>query len=169
MNLSQHFAAEACQLLDQALDKIEHCMGQLNEDQVWFRPHPALNSIGNLLLHLNGNLRQWSVVGLDRVPDDRQRSTEFAADAREPVGDVMARVRATVADAQQLFRRFDEQTWLEPRTIQGFQTKVLGAVMHTTSHFVGHTHQIILLTRWQLGELYVLHWRPDDERGEVPF
>lgn len=168
MNLSQHLAAEACQLLDQSLVKIDHCLGQLNDEQVWFRPQPSLNSIGNLLLHLAGNLRQWSVVGLGGLPDDRQRPAEFTADAREPVGEVMARLRETVADAQQLFRRFDEPTWLEPRAIQGFQTTVLGAVAHTTSHFVGHTHQVILLTRLQLGDRYVLHWRPDGERGDVP-
>jgi hypothetical protein len=39
--------------------KLRLAMAALPDDQLWWRPNNGSNSVGNLLLHLNGNLRQW--------------------------------------------------------------------------------------------------------------
>ena len=70
--------AAAAHELDSALLRIKHCLGQLTDDQVWRRSQPSLNSIGNLILHLCGNLRQWIVAGLGGAPDERNRPAEFS-------------------------------------------------------------------------------------------
>jgi hypothetical protein len=64
--------------LDSALNRIKHCLGQLDNEQVWRRSQPSLNSIGNLILHLCGNLRQWIVAGVGGASDLRHRPAEFA-------------------------------------------------------------------------------------------
>src|SRR4029077_4440954 len=69
---------EAATELTSALAKIKHCLGQLTEEQVWWRSRPSLNSIGNLILHLCGNVRQWIVAGLGGAADSRDRPAEFA-------------------------------------------------------------------------------------------
>src|SRR6185503_17413993 len=80
--VSESFIAEARRLLlEEYLAKIERCLEKLTDEQVWWRPNPECNSIGNLLLHLSGNARQWIVCGLGNAIDLRQRQTEF--DARE--------------------------------------------------------------------------------------
>ena len=69
---------EASNLLDRCVIKIAHCLDQLSEEQVWWRPADSMNSIGNLILHLCGNMRQWMVAGIGGAADIRQRSAEFA-------------------------------------------------------------------------------------------
>src|SRR5262245_29165669 len=58
-NLAETVGRELADELADALKRIEHCLAQLNDEQVWWRPTESMNSIGNLLLHLAGNVRQW--------------------------------------------------------------------------------------------------------------
>ena len=76
--LASALGLEASHELGQALGKIEHCVNQLTEEQVWWRPDESQNSIGNLILHLRGNLRQWIVSGLGGAKDERNRPLEFS-------------------------------------------------------------------------------------------
>src|SRR5689334_16459965 len=79
----EHWVAAVCHAaaaeLADALRMIQHCCGQLSDGQIWWRPNESMNSIGNLLLHLTGNLRQWVVSGLGGTADTRNRPAEFAA------------------------------------------------------------------------------------------
>ena len=163
--LVKSLVSESCHQLDQAMLKIENCLRQLNEDQVWFRPggpqNPPMNSIGNLLLHLAGNLRQWGVVPFRAGEDRRQRELEFSADRTQTAAELLAGLRRVVADAQAEFAGLDDAELLGRRLIQGFEVTGVQAVMHTCSHFVGHAHQIIQLTRLQLGDAYQFQWTPD--------
>jgi hypothetical protein len=77
-DLAAAVGREAAKELASAVGKIKHCLGQLTDEQVWWRSHPSLNSIGNLILHLCGNLRQWIVAGLPKAKDVRDRPAEFA-------------------------------------------------------------------------------------------
>jgi hypothetical protein len=76
--LAAAVGTEAANELTSALGKIKHCLGQLSDEQVWWRPRPSLNSIGNLILHLCGNVRQWIVGGLGGAADSRDRPAEFS-------------------------------------------------------------------------------------------
>src|SRR5438876_11140845 len=60
------------------LPKIGAAIGRLAEADLWWRPNEASNSIGNLMLHLAGNIRQWIVSGVGGAPDERDRAAEFA-------------------------------------------------------------------------------------------
>ena len=63
--LAENYLDESRRELAACLATVKHCLSQLDDGQVWQRPRPAMNSIGNLLLHLCGNLRQrfLSIVG----------------------------------------------------------------------------------------------------------
>src|SRR5437773_12351320 len=78
--------------LDSALLRIKHCLGQLNDEQVWHRSQPGLNSISNLILHLCGNLRQWVVAGVGDAPDERNRPAEFAERGSFPKEELLRRI-----------------------------------------------------------------------------
>ena len=79
--------------------KIQHCVDVLPTDALWRRDDASENSIGNLLLHLSGNVRQWIVSGIGGAPDARQRTTEFDAHDGERALELMARLRVTLDEA----------------------------------------------------------------------
>ena len=129
------------------LPKIERCLEQLTDEQIWSRPNEASNSIGNLVLHLCGNARQWIVSGLGDNPDRRDRDSEFKQ--REIIArvELLERLQTTVREVAQVLANLDSNVVLERRTIQGKDVEVLEAIFHVTEHFSMHTGQIILLTK----------------------
>lgn len=134
-------------LTGEYLPKIERCLEQLNDDQIWWRANEQSNSIGNLLLHLCGNARQWIVCGVGNEPDSRIREAEFAR--RDPLerAELLALLRCTLGDVETVLRNLDPARLLEKRTIQGSEVDILEAVFHVTEHFSMHTGQIIMLTK----------------------
>jgi uncharacterized damage-inducible protein DinB len=132
------------------LPKIERCLEQLSDDQIWFRPNEASNSIGNLVLHLCGNARQWIVAGVGDNLDQRDRDSEF--NQREVIrrANLLERLRSTISEVNEVLVKLDPDVLLESRTIQGKNVDVLEAVFHVTEHFSMHTGQIILLTKVML-------------------
>ena len=132
------------------LPKIERCLEQLTDEQIWYRPNEASNSIGNLVLHLCGNARQWIVAGLGNNPDRRDRDSEFSQRDAIPRADLLERLRTTVKEVDQVLTDFDSSVILEQRTIQGKSVEVLEAIFHVTEHFSMHTGQIIVLTKLML-------------------
>ena len=149
--IARAFLAHARALLSaDYLPRIERCLDTLAEADIWWRPNPESNSIGNLLLHLAGNARQWIVCGVGGAADVRERDGEFAAGESEGLSraELRARLRATLAEVDEVLASLDPSGLLEPRTIQGRAgVSVLEAVFHVVEHFSMHTGQIILLTK----------------------
>lgn len=166
--LAKAVGHEAAVELADALAKIEHCLGQLSNDQIWWRPEPSLNSIGNLILHLCGNLRQWIVAGIGGAEDARNRSAEFAE--RGPIAKdaLIQQIEAAVADAQTALRRPSAQQLLETRRIQGFDVSGLAAIFNSVPHFRGHTQEIVYLTRIQMADRYQFQWKPSTPEQGAP-
>lgn len=134
-------------LTGEYLPKIERCLEKLTDEQIWWRANEESNSIGNLVLHLCGNARQWIVCGLGAEPDSRERDAEFAR--RDPLArsKLLELLRSTIADVESVLRHLDPSTLLEQRKIQDSDVDVLEAIFHVTEHFSMHTGQIILLTK----------------------
>jgi uncharacterized damage-inducible protein DinB len=127
--------------------KIQRCLDVLPADALWRRDDASENSVGNLLLHLSGNVRQWIVSGVGGAPDARRRSTEFDARDGEAAVALMADLRATLQEANAVLSSLDAPSLVEARRIQGRDVSVLDAVYHVVEHFSMHTGQIILLTK----------------------
>jgi uncharacterized damage-inducible protein DinB len=122
----------------------------LTDEQIWWRANEESNSIGNLVLHLCGNARQWIVCGVGGASDARDRDAEFAQRAvigRDELRDLL---RSTLTDVEATLRQLksqDPSVLLEQRTIQGSPVDTLEAIFHVTEHFSMHTGQIIMLTK----------------------
>ncbi|MEM9410358.1 MAG: DUF1572 family protein [Planctomycetota bacterium] len=166
--LSTEFSLQATQLLDQAVVKLEHCLGQLDESQIWWRPKTSLNSIANLLLHMEGNLKQWSINSVTGLPDQRQREQEFLPEPCITKIELWNLVSSTVEKSKQVISSIKAEDYLTERTIQGFNVSLLQAILHTTTHFQGHTHQIIMLTRIIKGDDYQFQWNDGSDRNTLP-
>ena len=134
-------------LSEDFLPKIERCLELLNAEQIWWRPNSQSNSIGNLLLHLSGNARQWIVCGVGGAADARDRDSEFAQREIIDRDQLLALLRKTLAEVDTALARFDLDRLLEKRNIQGLSVTALEAILHVVEHFSMHTGQIILLTK----------------------
>jgi len=129
------------------LPKIERCLDLLTDEQIWWRANPQSNSIGNLLLHLSGNVRQWIVCSLGAAADARDRDSEFAQRDTIPRDELLARLRQTLSEAEATLAKFDPDKLLERHVIQGLDVTALEAIFHVVEHFSMHTGQIIMMTK----------------------
>jgi hypothetical protein len=167
-SIGRAYVAEARRRLAASVKRIEHCLGQLDDAQVWWRPREAMNSIGNLVLHLCGNLRQWLVAGVGGAADVRDRPQEFAERDPIPRDELLRRLGEVVQQADAALAGLTDAGLLEPRRIQGFDETVLSAIFDSLAHLAGHAQEVVLLTRLQLGDAYTFAWVPATPEQGAP-
>ena len=110
---------------------------------LWWRPNEESNSVANLLLHLEGNVRQWILSGVGGAPDHRSRAAEFAAREGSGAEELLARLEATLAEVDGVLAKLTADDLLSRRTIQDRDVSVMGAIYHVVEHFSLHLGQVI--------------------------
>jgi uncharacterized damage-inducible protein DinB len=128
------------------------CLGKLTSEQIWSRGGEHENAIGNLVLHLCGNVRQYIGMAVAGQPDVRQRDAEFAARQGAGPAELAERLRLVIEEARVTIGALREPDLLRVTRVQGYEIPVLEAVAHVVEHFAQHTGQIILLTKHATGE-----------------
>jgi uncharacterized damage-inducible protein DinB len=131
--------------------RIETCLGELSEEQVWARGGENENAVGNLALHLCGNMRQWIYAGVGRHPDIRERDAEFEARGGLGIPELRQKMQTTVADAVAVLDAVTPERLAERITIQGYEVSVLEAIYAVVEHFSMHTGQIMFATKMLTG------------------
>jgi hypothetical protein len=148
--ISHAFADE----LDSALSRIRRCLEQLTDEQIWWRPRADMNSIGNLLLHLNGNVKQSIVSTISGEPDQRDRPAEFAARDIIPKADLLEQLSKSIERAKLAISQASVEDLCRVRRVRDWDWSGLQAIVRSVAHFRGHTQEIIHQTRTILGEKY---------------
>ena len=167
--IASAFQTAARQSLEKSVEKIQHCLRQLNEAQVWYPPSNRLNSIANLILHLCGNLRQSIVSGVGGTPDVRNRPQEFAERGPFAKTELIRRLEEVAREADAVLAGLTATQLLADRRIQGSSQTGLTAIWDSLNHLSGHTQEIIHITRVQLGKAYQFDWVPSTpEQGAAP-
>ena len=138
--------------LEQLAGRIEVCLERLDEDQVWMRGNENQNAIGNLVLHLCGNMRQWIITSIGGGPDDRTRDAEFAARGGMTIPQLTARLRAGVSQTVAILRSLPPGRLAEQVRVQSYEVTVLEAIYHVVEHFAQHTGQILFAAKLHTGE-----------------
>ncbi len=146
--------------LDQSIDflsktylpKIEQSLEPLTDEDIWWRPNENSNSIGNLILHLSGNVRQWIISGIGGKPDKRERQKEFDERKTIPKQELLVLLRSTVEEASGILASLDPARLPEERTFQHKELSVFYAVYHVVEHFSMHTGQIIQISKQLSGK-----------------
>ena len=147
-NIGQEFIARSRHhFTADFLPKIERCLERLSDEQIWWRPNDQSNSIGNLLLHLCGNARQWIVCGVGGASDTRDRDAEFAQRETIPRSELHSLLEQTLTAVDDTLAQLETNRLLERRVIQGSDVSVLEAILHVVEHFSMHTGQILMLTK----------------------
>ena len=134
-------------LYDECFPRILKCLDQLDDSQIWWRPNESSNSIGNLVLHLSGNVRQWIYSGLGRNNDFRNRQTEF--DERGPISreDLREKLTSTMELVRPVITNIPTEELLKIRSVQTFEETGMTILVHVTEHFSYHTGQIAFITK----------------------
>jgi uncharacterized damage-inducible protein DinB len=163
------FLAEArASLNERYLPRIVACLRMLPEKEIWWRPNSASNSVGNLVLHLSGNVRQWIVSGLGGAPDRRNRNLEFAELGPIPRRMLIELLEETVGNACKALGHLQPADLARQYRIQGFRVSGMVALSHVVEHFGYHTGQIIFLTKMQRSEDLGFTHLPGEKRRMKP-
>lgn len=120
------------------------------------------------MIHLAGNLNQWGVLPFTLADDGRDRESEFQPEVRREVNELVQELESLVKTAKDQWQYLSASQLNKKISIQGFVVSPMQAIIHALSHFVGHTHQLIQLTRIQLDPDFKFHWTPNEPRGELP-
>lgn len=134
-------------LLEQYWPRLRACVEPLSEEQVWWRPNEATNSIGNLILHLNGNVRQWLVASFNLLEDDRNRPAEFGARELVSAATLVELLSGTMQQAAEVLARLTGEDLIASYEVQGYNVSGLDAVYQVVEHFGMHYGQILYITK----------------------
>ncbi len=145
--IGQLFLEESRERLKRHTTKLLQCLSLLPEEEIWKRPHIQVNSAGNLVLHLCGNVRQWIISGIGGAPDIRQRPQEFRPDAMYPKIELISMVEKITREADQVLANFPSELLSEIRTVQGYRETCLQAIYSSVEHWSHHVGQIIYITK----------------------
>ena len=156
----------ASYLRDTYLPRLARALEVLPPADLWWRPHTDCISVGNVLLHLEGNVRQWIVSGLGGAADRRTRADEFAADgtaasAHTTPRALYARLAEAVHAGASVIEGLTDEALDGEATIQGFATTGLGAVLHVVEHFSWHTGQVVWIAKARAGRAHGLAFYDD--------
>jgi len=148
MNLSSTFLAKSRHYLaTEYRIKIRAAVESLPADALWWRANETSNSVGNLLLHLSGNVRQWIVSGVGGAPDARHRASEFEVREGGNAATLLAALNATLDEVDAVLAKLTSEDLASTRVIQGRDVTVIEAVYHVVEHFSFHLGQIVLLAK----------------------
>jgi uncharacterized damage-inducible protein DinB len=138
--------------LEQLHGSIQDCLARLTPVQIWTRNSENANAVGNLVLHLSGNVRQWIGSGVAGLADHRQRDAEFDARGGTAPAELSELLKTRVVEAAGIIRAVPAARLTERITPQGYDVTVLEAIAHVVEHFSQHTGQIMLLTKMLTGD-----------------
>lgn len=149
--LANIFVKHSAKKLRQMSEHIHVCLDQLNADQVWQRGSENENAVGNLVLHLCGNARQWVISGVGGEADIRERDVEFSANGGVSIEALRQQLDETVAAAIDVIEAATTATLLEEVHPQNQCVTALEAIYQVVGHFQQHTGQIVFATKWMTG------------------
>ncbi len=135
-------------LFEEGIPRLKKCLSLLNEQEVWWRPNEHSNSVGNLVLHLCGNARQWICSGLGKQPDHRRRSEEFAERSPLPTAELLQRLNALQNDIEAVLQKLSPADLLEQHPVQVYRENGVSILVHVVEHFSYHVGQVTYLVKW---------------------
>lgn len=146
--LTNAFIAEIKRrLFEENIPRLKKCLEKLSDEQIWYRPNNSSNSVGNLVLHLHGNVRQWVVAGLAKNPDVRERQKEFDERGPVPREQMVADMDKLMMEVDHILNQVRSKDLLEVQNVQGYQESGLSILVHITEHFSYHVGQMTYIVK----------------------
>lgn len=150
--IDEVFVRYSIEKLTQLSSRIQDCLAKLSDEQIWTRNSDNENAIGNLVLHLCGNLNQWIGTGVAGKPDHRVREKEFTARGDVSSAELTRRLASAVDDTVAVIQGLTADRLQQKISVQKYDVTVLEAIYHVVEHFAQHTGQILFATKLLTGQ-----------------
>lgn len=136
-------------LFEESVTRLKKCLNQLTEEETWYRPNEHSNSMGNITLHLCGNVRQWILTGLGKQNDKRTRQQEF--DERGPISTkaLIQKVDNLMLEVEKVLDSITSEMLLEKHKVQVYEETGLSILVHVVEHFSYHVGQMTYFVKWR--------------------
>ncbi|MHC4340532.1 MAG: DinB family protein [Planctomycetota bacterium] len=167
-SLARRFCEESVRhLCEEYMPRLREAASKLPDKDLWWSPHGRSTSVGNLLRHLEGNVRQWILSGLGGLPDHRQRAAEFEGGSTATKAELLNALRQCVTEACAVVSSLDEIALAQTHQIQDFETTGLAAIYHVVEHFSWHTGQIVWISKLRAGERHGIAFYDDQALNDA--
>jgi len=147
MTISSELKEQSIYFLSLNPPRIEKCLLQLSEEEIWQKPNSNSNSIGNLILHLCGNITQYIHASLGNEPDQRERDLEFSTKGGYSKNELLEKITKVTDKAIYIIQNVSEEDLIRKRQVQGFEYSGVGIIIHVTEHYSYHVGQISYWTK----------------------
>lgn len=145
--LFSEFKSQCIHRLELNTPRIEKSLAAISEEDLWKKPNEVSNSIGNLILHLCGNMTQYVISSLGGKPDERERDKEFSTNGGFSRDQLISKLKTTVKEVAGVIEGLSAGDAMVVRRVQGFEYTGIGITIHVTEHYSYHTGQIALLAK----------------------
>lgn len=145
--ISKEFIEHSIYRIDESTHRIIKCLQEIDEEETWRSPNDNSNSIGNLILHVCGNIRQYIISALGEAEDIRARDKEFKTKADFTKADLLNGLITTISHANRIIKECDDNKLTKVYSVQGFQLSGIGIIIHVTEHYSYHAGQIAFWTK----------------------
>jgi len=143
-----HFKKETKRrILEESIPRCIQCIERLSDVEIWYRPNSNVVSVGNLVLHLCGNARQWILSGIFDQPDHRERQQEFDTQGPLDRSYLLDKLTKLSKDLDKAIDTLSHDQLTQVKDVQGFEESVIGILIHVIEHFSYHTGQIVYYTK----------------------
>ncbi len=134
-------------IYDEGMVRISGILDDLSHEEIWYSPNSNMNSIGNLVLHLNGNVTQWIGTGVGKHPDVRQRDLEFSSKGTHSADELKELMSSLKALTEPIIDKLTYEQLSQPQTVQGYEETVGSIIIHVIEHFSYHVGQIAFMAK----------------------
>lgn len=134
-------------IIEEGLTRIKYCASQLSEKELWYQDNENTNSVGNLIMHLEGNVRQYITSGIGGKRDTRTRDAEFDPKNIKTKELILLELEKTLNESAGVINNLNQKNLTESRTVQGFEETVLSIIIHVIEHFSYHVGQITYMVK----------------------
>jgi len=135
-------------IIQEGLSRIVQCVETLSEKQLWYKHNTNTNTVGNIILHLCGNVRQYIQTGIGFEADVRNRPSEFLLSSKVSKETLIDKITEVTSGANEIIQSISEDNLSESRMVQGFDENVLSIIIHVIEHFSYHVGQITFFTKY---------------------
>ena len=146
-NQANEIISQAIYRLEENTPRVEKCLNELSEKEVWLKPNNSTNSVGNLILHLCGNITQYIISSLGNKDDTRIRDLEFTTSGGYNKSELLSKLNSTVTQAVDIINNLSEDELLRARSVQAYELSGTGILIHVVEHYSYHTGQIAFWTK----------------------